>query len=166
MAGTVTRLWPKYSSPILRRAIPRLIVALSLGSALISGFFLVLPWNVVAIVLNVAIALLALSDLKTRDQLTAEHHYMMSQTPEGELANVFANHNAETRLDALVQAHFKEIPGTSGLACRHCDWRTDDFADRLRIAPAHLRRAHTEIDPRVPRFLSLRATKWIGRRMK
>jgi hypothetical protein len=148
---------------VIARLAPRLMIGLSLASALISALLLPAPWNLAVIALNVVIAVLAFVDLKPRDRLDAEHDYLMSQSPEGEFGIVVSGHAAETELDALVLAHFAEVPGTSIIACRYCDWSTDDFADRLRLAPAHLHEAHPGYDPRVPPSLRLRATKWLGR---
>jgi hypothetical protein len=157
------RLPSPYNASITRLGVPRLMIGLSLVSALISALLLRVPWNLAVIALNAAVALLAFVDLKAHDRLAAEHDYLMSQSTEGGLAIVASGHTAETELDALVRAHFEEVPGTSIIACRHCVWSTDDFADRLRLAPDHLRGAHPEHDPRVPRFLKPRATRWLGR---
>jgi hypothetical protein len=138
------------------------VIGLSLASALISALLLATPWSIVVAILSVAAALLALTDLKTRARQTAEHAYLMSQTPEGELAMVADGHAAETELDALVREHFEEIPDTDTIACRHCDWQTDDFASRLRLGPAHLHEAHPEHDPRVPQSIRLRAKRWLA----
>lgn len=142
---------------------PRLVILLSCASALISALFLAAPWSVVVIVLSVSAALLAATDLKARDRLIVEHNVLMSQTPEGELGILASGHAAETALDALVREHFTEAPDTTIVSCRYCDWRTDDFADRLLLAPAHLHQAHPERDPRVPRLLRSRPTRWLGR---
>lgn len=142
---------------------PWLAVGLSLASALISALLLATPWSIIVAILSVVAALFTVIDLRTRDQRAAEHDYLMSRSQEGELAILADGHAAAEELDALVRAHFEEIPETTTVACRYCDWRTDDFANRLRLAPAHLHRAHPEYDPRVPRLLRFRATKPLGR---
>lgn len=139
------------------------MVGLSFASAVISALFLASPWNLLVIALNAAVVLLAVVDLKARDRQAAEHEVLMSQTPEGELAILADGQTGARELDDLVRAHFEEIPGTATIACRYCEWRTEDFADRLRVAPAHLRAAHPEQDPRVPRLLRSRATRPLGR---
>lgn len=147
----------------MRRGIPWLMIGLSFASALISALFLASPWNILVIALNAAVVLLAVIDLKARNRQAAEHEFLMSQTPEGELAILAEGQAAARQLDDLVRAHFEEVPGTAAIACRYCGWHTDDFADRLRLAPTHLREAHPEQDPRVPRLFRFRATRPLGR---
>lgn len=147
----------------MRRGHPWLMIGLSFASALISAVFLASPWNILVIALNAAIVLLAVIDLKVRNRQTAEHEFLMGQTPEGELAILAEGQAAARQLDDLVRVHFEEVPETTAIACRYCNWRTDDFADRLRLAPAHLREAHPEHDPRVPRLFRFRATRPFAR---
>jgi hypothetical protein len=157
------RLLSTYGLNLTRLGVPRLMIGFSFASALISALLLPAPWNIAVIALNVAVLLLAVIDMKARDRLAAEHDYLVSQSPEGEFAIVATGHAAETELDALVREHFTEIPDTTTVACRYCDWRSDDFADRLRLAPAHLHQAHPEHDPRVPQLLRSWPSKWLGR---
>jgi hypothetical protein len=148
---------------VVRKGVPRLVVGLTFTSALISALLLATPWSIVVAVFSVAAALLTWVDLKVRDQQTAEHDFLLSQTPEGELAILAEGQAAARELDATVRVHFEEFPETTTIACHYCDWRTDDFADRLRLAPEHLRAAHPEHDPRVPRLLRYRVTRVAAR---
>jgi hypothetical protein len=148
---------------VLRKGVPRLIVGLTFTSALISALLLATPWSIVVAVSSLAAALLTWVDLKVRDQQTAEHDFLLSQTSDGELAILAESQAAARELDAIVRVHFEEFPETNAVACRYCDWRTDDFADRLRLAPEHLLAAHPQHDPRVPRLVLYRVMRVAAR---
>ena len=95
---------------VVRKGVPRLVVGLTVTSALISALWLAMPWSIVVAVLSAAAALLTWVDLKVRDQQTAEHDFLLSQTPEGELAILGEGHAAARELDAIVQPTSRNFP--------------------------------------------------------